>query len=103
MVWAASADWERLSAHPRAGRLLVTDDVLAFVAYHGVEPGWEAPLVDIADVSLTDWPPSMGRGRARKRVRIETADGHAELFGIATVSHAVDVIRAAVRAAGGSA
>ncbi len=100
VLWAATADWERPSAWPVAGRLLLTADRLLFTPRSGDE-AWSTPLERIVDVVVTEWPPSMGRGRRRKRIRIETTDGSVELFAVATVSHAVDVIRVAVRAAGG--
>lgn len=82
------------------GRLLLTGDRLHF-APRGSGEGWETPLQDIVDVILTDWPALMGRATRRKRVRIETLRGEPEVFAVAAVSHAVEVIRVAVRAAGG--
>ena len=106
VVWAATADWERPSARPMPGRLLVTGDRLRFVPRAGEEgaqgAAWDTALVDIVDVILTDWPPLMGRRGRRKRIRIETAHGEPEIFAVARVSHAVEVLRVAVRAAGGN-
>jgi hypothetical protein len=113
VVWRRYANREQGSLRQVGGRLLVTSQRIVFVPNRFDDAtggdGWSSALANIARVEVEPSRravPFLGRAaQLRRRLRIETIDGQAELFVVNRVAEAAQTLRAAAglgRAAGGS-
>lgn len=81
----------------QAGKLCVTDRRLLFVpnGYGNLKkrPGWSIDRTSVSDVSVADrtWQPY--NGGMRRRLRIRSAEGNEELFGVNKVDAVLEELR----------